>query len=285
MTRIEAVTLPAGLWVDETCHRTASIVAPSGLDEVYAQDVAGLPMARQVSGFLARCVVRIGDVAPVTPAIASRLTVGDREALLLRLRILACGSLVQSKVECPQPTCGQAIDVEIDAMQLLSTKTVAAPPLRTRRNSLPVMEFRLPTGEDQEAVAAVARHDPQRAALEIARRCIVPGKGGRVPSFQGARGRRRLAHLADAMATEDPQAETMVGISCPACGGESLALLDAGAYVLGEMRQRARLLQTQVHEIALHYHWAERDILAMPPGRRESYLALLHGQGMEGGRP
>lgn len=37
----------------------------------------------------------------------------------------------------------------------------------------------------------------------------------------------------------------------------------------------ADLLLTEVHALALHYHWSERDILALPRARRRRYLALL----------
>jgi hypothetical protein len=31
----------------------------------------------------------------------------------------------------------------------------------------------------------------------------------------------------------------------------------------------------EVHVLALQYHWPERDILALPRGKRRRYLALL----------
>ncbi len=44
----------------------------------------------------------------------------------------------------------------------------------------------------------------------------------------------------------------------------------------------------EVHVLALHYHWSEADILALPSPKRQRYLALLarhlapaHGQGLE----
>lgn len=44
-------------------------------------------------------------------------------------------------------------------------------------------------------------------------------------------------------------------------------------------------LYEEVHVIALHYHWPEREILALPVSRRRRYLALLArhvGRGQEG---
>lgn len=34
-------------------------------------------------------------------------------------------------------------------------------------------------------------------------------------------------------------------------------------------------LYLEVHHLALHYHWSERDILLLPRGKRQRYLALL----------
>jgi hypothetical protein len=37
-------------------------------------------------------------------------------------------------------------------------------------------------------------------------------------------------------------------------------------------------LYDEVHVLALHYHWAERDILALPAAKRQRYLGLLARQ-------
>ncbi len=34
-------------------------------------------------------------------------------------------------------------------------------------------------------------------------------------------------------------------------------------------------LLEEVHHLAYHYHWAEREILAMPRSKRRQYLSLL----------
>jgi hypothetical protein len=34
-------------------------------------------------------------------------------------------------------------------------------------------------------------------------------------------------------------------------------------------------LYTEVHHLALHYHWSEHDILRLPRGKRQCYLSLL----------
>jgi hypothetical protein len=34
-------------------------------------------------------------------------------------------------------------------------------------------------------------------------------------------------------------------------------------------------LYLEVHHLALHYHWSEREILQLTRGKRQRYLALL----------
>ncbi len=48
-----------------------------------------------------------------------------------------------------------------------------------------------------------------------------------------------------------------------------------GDFLLQELDARAVQLLEEVHALALHYHWSEREILALAPTRRERYLALL----------
>jgi hypothetical protein len=43
-------------------------------------------------------------------------------------------------------------------------------------------------------------------------------------------------------------------------------------------------LYEEIHVLALHYHWAEAAILAMPAGKRRRYLGLLARQAERGER-
>jgi hypothetical protein len=52
-------------------------------------------------------------------------------------------------------------------------------------------------------------------------------------------------------------------------------VFDTATYLLQELDARAARLLEEVHALAFHYHWSEREILAMAPTRRERYLSLL----------
>jgi hypothetical protein len=77
------------------------------------------------------------------------------------------------------------------------------------------------------------------------------------------------------MAEHDPQAELELDLSCPSCGAAFSVDLDAGTFLLQELDARGAQLLEDVHALAMHYHWSEPEILALPPRRRERYLDLL----------
>jgi hypothetical protein len=77
------------------------------------------------------------------------------------------------------------------------------------------------------------------------------------------------------MADLDPQAEVRLVMTCPECGGDVSAVLDAAGPVLDELTPSTDQLYAELHSLALHYHWSERDILALEVPSRRRYLALI----------
>ena len=232
------------------------------------------PSAR-ATALVARCLV---DVA--NPDDASRaLSVGDREALLLHLRRATLGDVVDGVLRCPSASCNEPMELELRVSQLL------LPPYgdTNREHDLVVRDdgarydirFRLPTGNDLDHASGTARHDPERAAGELLQRCLVNVSRDDVavsgadlpPAVRDA--------ISAAMAAKDPQAEIELELACPACGAEFAVVFDTATFFLAELDARASALLREVHVLAAHYHWSERDILRMPPGRRSLYLELV----------
>jgi hypothetical protein len=81
--------------------------------------------------------------------------------------------------------------------------------------------------------------------------------------------------LSDAIAERDPQAEIELDVACPACRTAFSVVFDTAAFFLQELDGRAAQLVQDVHTLAWHYHWSERDILRMPRRRRARYLELV----------
>jgi len=136
------------------------------------------------------------------------------------------------------------------------------------------VRFRLPTGSDQEAAAALARSDLGAAEELLLRRCVewvATDDGVPVDSFPAA----IRQELPSRMGELDSQAEVTLHLTCPVCGRASTAIFDASNYVFEEMKAQAQHLYREVHLLAFHYHWSPSEILRMESRQRRRYLQLL----------
>lgn len=276
---IERVTLPTGLWVDGVCHKEAQVRSLTGCDEVFLLEAGqNLLPAHRTTALLARCLTQLGPPASQKTEALRALTVGDREALLLHIRRLTVGNRLQSTVTCPNPDCQERMDLELNVKDLL------LPPYEncrewyqetiTEDDKTYQLCFRLPTGGDQEVIAELARSDTRAAVGELFRRCIKSEADSNDDVNQGLP-RDVLAQLSALMSELDPQAELILQSTCPACSHAFSTQLDFARYFFQELGDRIRHVFREVHQLAFHYHWAEKEIMTMTPTRRRIYLDLL----------
>jgi hypothetical protein len=264
MTRSIPITLPGGRWRNGALERDALLRPLRGEDELFlAEETEGLTPARRTTLTLARCLERLGDESPVSLQSARTLTAGDREAILLHLRRATFGEKLTSVLRCPRAGCDERMDLELRVSDLL----VAPPDEPAEVHSLMTegeeIRFRLPNGADLEEAAELAQTDVDAAARLLLERCVLS------PSVPDARA------LAAKMAELDPQAELILELTCTKCERPFTALFDTASFLFGELAARRGALYREVHQLALHYHWSESDILALTPARRRRYLDLL----------
>ena len=130
------------------------------------------------------------------------------------------------------------------------------------------MEFRLPTGEDQEALA---EHLEDATCVEPLRRCIV-----RMPTTWDLQKIRPAIEKRMEELTPRPVLE-VEGV-CPECGLQFSSTLDLSELVLAEAVEQSKRLPYDVHRLAWHYHWPEGEILSLPRKKRFRYLHLLEDE-------
>jgi len=265
------VQLPGGYQYDGRRCREAELRAVNGHDEAFLQQAAGmLSPAALTTALLARCVQRVGPCDDVNPQVVRSLSVGDREALLLHLRNLTLGRSMSCVVQCPAGDCGAKLDATVDIQDLLLGPYADFPAVHEAKLRQDGEEcqvrFRLPTGADQEEVAEQGHTDPQAAAEMLVERCLETTQV-LSPGLQ--------AQLSRVMAQLDPQAEIELQLTCPDCGAEFSALLDAGTFLVQELTGNDDLLHREMHLLALCYHWSPADILAMPSPDRRRCVDIL----------
>ena len=236
--------------------------------EVLDCDAGTTPSALLVTGVLARC-------CGLSEEDAARLTVGEREHLLLKLRSLTFGDRMSCVLRCPRVECGERMDLDLRVSELILTSTPRASGIHEAMVDDWLVRFRVPDGKDQEAVARMAFGDEQRAVEVLLSRCVESvERDGRpseeIPSAVADR-------ISEIMAEMEPQAEIVLDANCPACGKAFRTILDTASFFLTEISAHAQALLAEVHLLAYVYHWSEAAILAMPERRRRRYLDLAEG--------
>ncbi|HEX2190181.1 MAG TPA: hypothetical protein VHG51_14840 [Longimicrobiaceae bacterium] len=282
--------LPGGYVDGEgVVHREAEIAPLTGREEELLAALAGGSPAALATEVIARCVRAIGGVRPLTPEVAGRLLVGDRQFLLLRLREATFGERVDGRLACPWPDCGARVDIDFSTADVPVKRCAGVS--ATYRVELTeeaavtdaagaqhrAVTFRLPDGRDQEALAPLLAENPAAALTRLLERCVV---GTEEPWDDPAELVARLPARARleverAMEERAPAVELEMELLCPECGRAFTAPFDLQDFFFGELRTGRDLLYRQVHYLAYHYHWSEREILELPREKRMAYIGVL----------
>lgn len=281
--------LPGG-WRDAAgaLHREAELSPLTGREEELLAGAGPSPGPARVTEVLSRCVRRIGSVSPVTPEVARGLLVADRHFLLLRLRAATFGERVEGTLGCPWPQCGARVDVDFSLADVPVHEAPAAASHRAELSPAAAVRdaegrehravtFRLPRGDDQEALAELLAENPAAALTALLERCVTGTEEGwdDVRTLVAAMGSLARREVEEAMAAAGPRVELEMELRCPECGRAFSAPFDPADFLFGELRTSRELLYRQVHYLAWHYHWSEREILEMPRDRRLAYIQVL----------
>jgi hypothetical protein len=279
------INLPGGIPIRDDWYRLAWLRPVTGYDEEFLVEQSGrLSPAARATHLLSRCLERLGPLTPVTPEIVRQLTVGDREALMLHLRRLTLGERISCVLSCP--ACGDKMDLDLRVEELLQSPYSHA----SKTHSAEIhdgeaayhVSFRVPNGEDQEAAAALAQDSIESAVASILTRCVeeLTTANQRVQNFPSI----VVKKLQQRMVELDPQAEIILDLTCPECAARFAVPFDAADHVCRELTSTGQDLYREIHALALHYHWSEDAVLALPRRRRQIYIDLLVDEASRRGR-
>lgn len=180
---------------------------------------------------------------------------GERNAMLLELRVATLGRRMEGFAECP--ACGALLEFVLDAAELkeqlrAQLAAVDQPRQKTAR----------PANTADLIAASAAEDEEQARAILLARTMKLDGNAaGEVALEQFER--------------INGAAEIRVELVCPACPARCPLDLDIARFLLREIAAAARRLMREIHELASAYGWSERAIAAMSPARRAAYLEML----------
>jgi hypothetical protein len=277
--------LPGGYVAEDgSVHREAELSPVTGREEDLLGGVqAHTCAASVVTSMLSRCLKRIGSLTPVSHSLVSGLLTGDRDYLMLRLREMTFGPKVEAVWKCANPDCGKRMDVAFSLEELEFERRAVSERFFSCRipsgheDEGQIVEFRLPTGADQEALAPVVRVDEAGAVSQFLARCL------RRVGECGQPSEDFINELPDAMRGRiiaeiercAPQVEIELDLSCPECRTSFSVEFDFTAFFLAELKTNQRALEREAHFLAWHYHWSEQEILSLTRKKRRRYIELL----------
>ena len=219
-----------------------------------------------------RALLLLQVTHPATPADdLAQLSIGRRDALLLRVRESLFGPQFTSQAVCPH--CGEQLEVNFDVPSILIDEPViedAQLCLDFRGHNI---VFRLPNSQDLAAV--LAEPDISARQSTLLRRCICPVSGNGTQLTTDQLPIEVAESIESRMAELDPQANVELDLLCPGCRNCWLAPFEIVSFLWSEINAWAKRMLQEVHLLAISYGWSEHDILSMHPVRRQLYLQMV----------
>jgi len=216
----------------------------------------------RITAILVTTLDSIAGVKPIAERV-SNLAIGDRQFLLSRLgSVLSEHPFWQS---CDCLACGQRLTVAFRYPDLpVKSAGISYPfvEVQTSSRAAPV-QFRVPTGEDQDAILPETEGFSMRREL-VSRLTI--GESAETISEED------LDKIELAIETVAPEVGLRGVTACPECKAPCEVEFDL--YTFLRRRQPSRLFE-EVDQLAHHYHWSESQILTLPIERRRMYLGLI----------
>ncbi|MFE5689639.1 hypothetical protein [Streptomyces sp. NPDC056512] len=279
--------LPGGYWDgDGQLHRQFELTAMTGREEELL--VGGeIGSASVVTEVLSRCLRALGTISPVPPEVVRGLLVADRQFLLLQLRKVAFGDRIRGSLFCPWPDCARRVSLDFSLTEVpveeashrapVHSMTLSADALGDDEAACAEVHFRLPNGFDQEELSGLLAENEARALTLLLSRCIVrigphtPPGDRRVAALSP----RARAEVEEQMERLAPKVEQTMETECAECTRAFLVPFDVQRFFFGDLRAGAALLYREVHHLALHYHWSEREIMDLTRDKRRTYIDVL----------
>jgi hypothetical protein len=232
----------------------------TGLDEQCIRDVS----TRTAIALLNRVV----EPRPEASWQAARLTAADRDRLLAAIYRVTYGERVASTPQCQK--CQSLFDLTFTIDDLQAAVDRVPPAVA---ESLPDgtfrtaggAHFRLPTGEDELAVAGLPPAEAEQALLE---RCLLDAQ-------DGADARAAVENALEALA---PVLDLDIHTTCPECGVQQAVHFDVQFYLLRAIAQERPLIAREIHCIATAYGWSLQEILGLARSERRQFVELIESE-------
>ncbi len=198
----------------------------------------------------------------------ARMSIGRRDASLLRLREWAFGSELAMMAACPR--CHRELETAMTVADLCAPIESASVSETSPAIGDYKFRCRAPNTED---LAACTGLDIAMSRQTLFTRCVLDCTCGGSPAATDELPAEIIDEVIDRIAETD-QADIRIDLTCPDCDYRWNELFDIVSFFWTEIDAWARRILREVHILASVYGWRESDILALGPVRRQIYLAM-----------
>jgi hypothetical protein len=202
------------------------------------------------------------------------LEIGKRTEYLLTLTSLSNSSKINVNLRCSNLECQQQMEITIPLLEITRLQQQSENQKTEIAIATEKLSLRKPTGNDQKLWLEQHFPDEGSATLAMVQSWLVSEQPS---TFKQVYSQEKdwIEMLNQVMEEIDPLVNFNLQVNCPYCGSENLQDFDLGAWALQQLYGVQQQLIVTIHRLASHYHWSESEILAIPPGRRSCYLALI----------
>ena len=230
-------SMPGGVVIDGNLFRKARVRELNGEDEEFlARALVANDFERWKQILLERGVTHLGPHA-TTPELLDQLLVGDRDALILGVRVATYGPTMDLDVMCEH--CGVESKIRIDFVAEVPIKPVTfsvETPEQTVSLKDGFAQVRLATGADVRYLAGLENKTVAEMNTELMARCVKEINGNRdiTKATIKSLGMSDRSRIITWMTEEQPGPEyEKVKHACTACGKETPLGLTTGDMFRG----------------------------------------------------
>ncbi len=271
--------LPGGISIDGCLKRSFCFKPVTGLLELALNECAmqtsrhtALTHSELVTNVLCEALEMLADET-VTRSRVKGLCVGDRQFLMRRLAIHIDDALVWLAAKCG--ACNESFDVSLRYSELPVKPAGAQFPTTVIKIDQGQFNVRVPNGQDQEFIAAIA-DDVEATKVLLSRIISLADKANNqtvdtVEIDIADINKDQMALIEEVVELMAPEVATEVLATCPHCNTGNRVPVSPYSC----MEQTGNNIYSEIHTLASNYNWSEREILAMPRDRRHVYLGLI----------
>lgn len=202
----------------------------------------------------------------------AEISLGARDAHLLRLREKMFGDRVECVTSCP--ACATELEFTVSADELLNQGGDPAGEEQWLETDSHRIRFRFPNSADLVALARSGAEAERHQEDLILSRCILESANTDGSTDAAALPSAVVSRLLDEMEQRDPLAMVWLDLDCAQCGHAWQSLFDIGSHLWADIDRWARGLLHEVHVLARAYGWTEGEVLGLSAARRTYYLGM-----------